>query len=662
MKLRPSRLVVIAATGLSLAFGHVLVERQSHSQPEATPATGAAAETEGIEELTTGPLHEAYASPNEPDPAPTEVVPKAPPEDIVEEPPAYRPEGDAVWINGYWDWEPEMKEFIWVSGMWRVSPPGMRWVPGYWTETTGGFQRVRGFWVSADAAEIEYRDPPPESVDVGPATPAPSQEHFYVPGVWNYYETGYRWRPGYWSPYVENWIWIPARWAWTPAGCVYLPGYWDYRLTARGQLFAPVYFHDQYYARPGFVYRPRYVLNASNLLLHLWVGPRYNSYYFGNYYGGGFGGGIGVVGGGFSPIPWWQYNQGRRYYDPLMAWYGVHYRRQGVDFYSRMQGWNRYYANNRDRRPTRTVIEQNNIINIRGDDNTVILASDLRQIVNREGNRNRFVEVTDRDRERIRSRSRELTEVRTERSKLERQALLASADGRGQNRVEALRPDLDNPNRGADAARDAARDSARSGRREVTKLKLPKASADTSATATASTPPAPDRVRDGDRGNSEGRGGDRASDSARTLPGADRPGRDASDAARDAARASRDNDGRDADRPGRGNNDRTPGTDRTIDRTARPDRDVMPPTERDAPRVELPGRSDRDSRPDSTPRASDSRIDRPGDDSRGKGSGDNRSKSGRGGDSAPRQPRIESTTPRVETPRVETSRPDSPRI
>jgi hypothetical protein len=135
-----------------------------------------------------------------------------------------------------------------VTGVARKVPPGMRYVPGYWIELDGGFQRVSGFWASADAGEIEYREPPPNTLETGPSSPAPSQDHFWVPGNWNYYDTGYRWRAGYWTPYQQDWVWCPARWVWTPGGCVYLPGYWDYRLSYRGTMFAPVYFSQPIYA------------------------------------------------------------------------------------------------------------------------------------------------------------------------------------------------------------------------------------------------------------------------------------------------------------------------------------------------------------------------------------------------------------------------------
>src|SRR5437868_1379297 len=66
----------------------------------------------GVEVLTRGPVHEAFAETIAFDPQPGIVVPKAPPETIEELPPAERPEGDNVaWISGYWGWDDDRKDF-----------------------------------------------------------------------------------------------------------------------------------------------------------------------------------------------------------------------------------------------------------------------------------------------------------------------------------------------------------------------------------------------------------------------------------------------------------------------------------------------------------------------------------------------------------------------
>ena len=82
----------------------------------------------------------------------------------------------------------------------------------------------------------------PKSLENGPSVAAPGDNHFWVPGCWEYHDVNYRWRPGYWVPQQESWIWVPARYVVTPAGCVFVPGYWDYVVVDRGVVFAPVRF------------------------------------------------------------------------------------------------------------------------------------------------------------------------------------------------------------------------------------------------------------------------------------------------------------------------------------------------------------------------------------------------------------------------------------
>ncbi len=167
---------------------------------------------EGVEVLTKGPIHEAFASPVTGDPEAGLVVPKEPPEAIEEVPPDYRPDGDdVVWIPGYWAWEPERDDFIWVSGVWRRTPPGERWVPGYWNPVDEGWQWISGFWTPVADEEVTYYDPPPETLEAGPTSDPPGEDYFWTPGCWVYYQTDYRWRPGFWARAHTDWLWIPDR-------------------------------------------------------------------------------------------------------------------------------------------------------------------------------------------------------------------------------------------------------------------------------------------------------------------------------------------------------------------------------------------------------------------------------------------------------------------
>ena len=354
MRPRISKLSV--ALGAILAAGLGFSAAGSQAQPIApAPADAVAPAIEGAEVMTRGVVHEAFAEVVT-EPKPGLIVSKRPADPIEEVPPEFKPDDEAaIWITGYWAWDDERDDFFWVSGVWRVPPPGMRWVAGYWNEVPGGWQWTSGFWVPVETREMRYYDAPPASLEVGPSSPSPGDDHFWVPGSWNYYDTGYRWGPGYWAPYREDWVWISPRYFWTPAGCVYRPGYWDYRLTRRGCLFAPVYFTQPIYAQPNFVYRPWCALNTSNLFVHLWVRPNYSHFYFGNYYGSNFG--------SYGFTPWCHYRPYRGCYDPMLTQLQCHYRRQGVNYVNRLDGWHRHYSGNAGARPPRTWNEQVKIVN-----------------------------------------------------------------------------------------------------------------------------------------------------------------------------------------------------------------------------------------------------------------------------------------------------------
>jgi hypothetical protein len=259
-----------------------------------------------------GPVHEAFARPADKTPMVGPVVPRQPPAPIPEVPPDQKPEGDnVIWVPGYWAWDAGRNDFLWVSGCWRVPPPGRKWVPGYWTQADGQWQWVSGLWAPAGQDQLPYQPPPPDSLDNGPDTPAPDDNSFYVPGCWVYQDTRYLWRPGYWSACRPGYVWSPASYCATPSGCVFVDGYWDYPLDDRGLLFAPVCFNGTPWAAPGWCYRPRFCVGPGGLLSSLWVGPSRCGYFFGDYFGPRF------RGLGFTP---W-FAGGRGYANPLFGYY-----------------------------------------------------------------------------------------------------------------------------------------------------------------------------------------------------------------------------------------------------------------------------------------------------------------------------------------------------
>src|SRR5262245_33508853 len=224
------RLLTLVAAGVFFGAAAIAQERR--------PPVAA---DQVAEELTRGPIHEAFGQPTVFNPQAGSVAPKAPPEVIEEVPPDQKPEGDNVaWIPGYWAWDDDEKTFLWVSGFWRVVPPGRTWVPGYWHTFGDGFRWVSGYWASEQIASVTYLPPPPESLEVGPMAEATEENQIWIPGVWVWRETRYLWRPGFWTTPNPDWVWVPDRYEWTPTGCVFVEGYWDYPLSGRGLLFTPV--------------------------------------------------------------------------------------------------------------------------------------------------------------------------------------------------------------------------------------------------------------------------------------------------------------------------------------------------------------------------------------------------------------------------------------
>jgi hypothetical protein len=315
-------------------------------------ATEDFAAEKGITVLARGPVHEAFAQPIKANPEPGPVVAKRPPDPIPEIPPDQKPQGDKVqWIPGYWSWYTDKSDFIWVSGFWRVPPPGRKWVPGYWSQADGSWQWTPGLWADARQERFDYQPTPPASVDEGPSTPAPDDNSIYAPGNWVYRNARYVWRPGYWYEAQSGWIWVPAHYAWTPAGYVYVDGYWDYPPEDRGLLYAPVSFSDPLWANPGWYYRPRYALNLLGLFGSLFVQPGWSSYYFGDWYGPGY------LGLGYNPWCFW----GPRYWDPLFC-YGRWWNRGFPGWHQSFVNLHNDRVNGRLARPPRTLVQQNNVI------------------------------------------------------------------------------------------------------------------------------------------------------------------------------------------------------------------------------------------------------------------------------------------------------------
>jgi hypothetical protein len=260
-------------------------------QQPAAPVPADPVDQQGVEVQARGPIHEAFATPTA-EPMETPLIAKKPPAPIEELPPAEKPAGEVTWIGGYWHWDDDRQDYLWVSGCWRTLPQGRQWVAGYWREGEGQgskWQWCPGFWAAAEAkadkaAEMTYLPTPPAPPQIAPPGAAPNADSFYVPGNWVWRDGRYVWMPGYWARVQPEYVWVAGHYRWTPYGYVYVAGYWDYTLAHRGMLYTPVVI-DSVVVGPGFVYTPCYAVGDTVVVETLWVRPACCHYYYGDYYG-----------------------------------------------------------------------------------------------------------------------------------------------------------------------------------------------------------------------------------------------------------------------------------------------------------------------------------------------------------------------------------------
>ena len=376
---------------------------------------------EGVQVLTRGPVHEAFAETVTFDPEPGIVVTRLPRDIIEEVPPEQKPEGaNVAWIPGYWAWDDERSDFIWVSGIWRALPPGRQWVPGYWGPSGQGAQWTSGYWADATVSEIEYLPEPPETVEAGPNIAAPSADHLWIPGCWVRNLGRYAWRPGYWAPVQPDWVWVPDHYLWASRGYVFVDGYWDYSLGRRGVMFAPAYFDASVYRRRGFYYSPSTVIDLSVFTDHLFLRPRYGHYYFGDYYAASY------YDTGF--YPWFSFQSNRYGYDPIYAHYRWQHRRDR-DWDRRIETDFRRRRDHEEARPPRTL-EAMKQLGSRGEkskDKSLVVATPLDQLTKSKDRTGRFQPLDKEERAKLAKHGQEVQKTREERRKLEAKAADASA-------------------------------------------------------------------------------------------------------------------------------------------------------------------------------------------------------------------------------------------
>jgi hypothetical protein len=427
------------------------------------PGDGAANEA-GLTELTRGPIHEAFAEPVIFNPKPGIVVKKEPPKPIEELPPEQKPEGENVaFIAGYFSFDEDKDDFIYISGIWRLIPPGKEWVGGYWNQVDGGWQWVSGHWKSLSEVvaaapvneggpaktEVEYYPEPPPSLENGANVEAPTADHVWVPGCHVWYTNRYVWRGGYWVVARPDWMWVPAHYMWTPCGYVFVDGYWDYAIARRGVIFAPCYFDAVVYARPRFVYCPRLVIDVGIVTDHFFCRPAYQHYYFGDYYATSY------VSIGISP--WFSFHYGHGHYCPIYSHYRWSYARHDTRWEVDLRSNYRHRVEHVDYRPARTYVQQTTIINnITVNKNVNVtnvnpkqlaLAKPLTQVAKqpvdpKAGNAMKFEKVAQADRQAFASKAADVRRVSTERGTLETKTAkdLKAAGGMGPGNTGVAKP------------------------------------------------------------------------------------------------------------------------------------------------------------------------------------------------------------------------------
>lgn len=419
---------------------------------EPVPVAAAAAPRidDGAEPLTRGPVHEAFAQAVTPAAEAGLIVTKEPPPLIDEIAPAQRPAGDDIaWIPGYWGWDDDRKDFIWISGIWRALPPGREWVPGYWAKVTDGYQWISGYWADQRIEEIEYLPAPPETVDAGPSTPSPTGNEIWIPGTWMWQQNKYVWRAGYWANGNQRWIWTNAHYVYTPRGYLYVSGYWDFLVPQRGVLFSPVYFNNP--VPQNYVYSPRVVVNTLTLADHLFLRPTYRHYYFGDYYAANYRGrGI---------LPYFVFHNSRYGFDSLYSFNRWAHRND--------QNWERRvesrYEDLREReagRPPRDISSWNNRRDRDNDKNPFVFNS-MQDFGKFKGHDLKFSDFDDTARRTAGNLSRDLDAYRQNRLRTESERTARTGDDRGSDRVRLLKPPINEENVQPGVDRNPGRDDER---------------------------------------------------------------------------------------------------------------------------------------------------------------------------------------------------------
>ena len=228
--------------------------------------------------VDTTPLHEAFITP----------VRDIPPLQAVSMPPGVRinetvppqPDQAMLWIPGYWAYNSDLSDFVWVTGAWRRPPPEHTWISGKWAQLPEGWVWISGFWSPVPESSLTYiQKRPPDQIDEEAGMPG-KDNYFWMPGYWNYDQdtNDFEWVGGQWAALDRNWIFVPAHYVWTEKGYVFIGAYWDFPLDLRGAAYSPIYVQPA--DRADYTYEPTAELDAGYItdsLLPYY--PDYGYYY-----------------------------------------------------------------------------------------------------------------------------------------------------------------------------------------------------------------------------------------------------------------------------------------------------------------------------------------------------------------------------------------------
>ncbi len=189
-----------------------------------------------------GPLHEAFAAPL-PAHGPRKLVMVAPPPPPNELIPTRRPQGNPIWIPGYWFWDEITLSYVWVGGIWRFPPEGRTWVPGFWKSSGVGATWYPGYWAGPTPGATPGEEPihPPTKPPLDPHDPGkpPDPDRVSHPGYWAWNGFQHYWQPGTWTKMSPGFHWIPPHNVPVPTGVRTVSGYWDYVPRIRGVASVP---------------------------------------------------------------------------------------------------------------------------------------------------------------------------------------------------------------------------------------------------------------------------------------------------------------------------------------------------------------------------------------------------------------------------------------